>query len=216
MHRARFLPVPISLLLAVLAAGSVPTPGPAQTVSPAPGVPGAPYSPAVPPPPPDDAGLFPSPNAGRPAPPASPDPGELRQSSAAGGQRGKRANSRRSGGPGGERRRRDANPTLTAAAGDPVEIRIAYRRAETEAKRDPAFGDLLRRADESHDDEERRALLRSYYTGLFAQVRRIDRSPALAAHVAVLSRAAEQRYAPRRRAGGADEREAGRDRAGRR
>lgn len=93
-----------------------------------------------------------------------------------------------------------------------MEVRIAYRRAETEAKRDPVFMELLRRADVARDDEERRALLRRYYVDLFARVRRINSSPALAAHVALLARTAEQRYAPKRQPGGLDERELSRDR----
>ena len=156
--------------------------------------------------------LFPAPNTTRPAPPPIPGEVELRASSP-GSRRG-----RKSGGQGdrlsGQRRQPAANPNFLNAAADPVEIRIAYRRAETEARRDPRFRDLLVQADLAHDDEDRRAILKRYYTELFARVRRINRSPALAAHVAILSRAAELRYAPKRRAGGLDEREAGRNNAG--
>ena len=212
--RPRFFPVLAGLLMATGAsAASVlaqAPPVPAAAEAPAP--PLAPPAPPPPPPPVQD-GLFPAPDAARPAPPPVPATGELRAAGRRGARRGKASNlegGRASGG----RRRAAANPALLTAAGDPVEIRIAYRRAETEAKRDPVFNDLLRRADLAPDDEERRALLRRYYTELFTRVRRINSSPALATHVAVLSRAAESRYAPKRRVGGPDENDAGQGRGG--
>lgn len=179
---------------------------PAQQAPPAPAAEPAPFNSA---PAPGADTLFPAPNTTRPAPPPVADEVELRTATP-GGRRVKK-----SGGAGdrmiGQRRQPAANPNLVTAAADPVEVRIAYRRAETEARRDPVFRDLQIRADLAHDDEDRRAILRRYYTQLFDRVRRLNRSPALAAHVATLSRAAELRYAPKRRAGGLDEREAGRN-----
>lgn len=165
---------------------------------------------ASPPRPPGDGGLFPVPGASaRPAPPRTPNAGELRRSNTAGGRGAAAARRER-------RRGGGADPAFAQAADDPVEIRIAYRRAETEAKRDPRFNELLREADAAPDDETRRAFLREYYTTLFERVRRLNRSPAFAAHVNVLARAARQRYAPERRAGGTDEMSANRDRGSRR
>lgn len=208
-RRRRRLLVP-ALLVALT--GSVATPpGSAQTPPPTPATPAteaAPYT--SPAPPPAENALFPAPGAAsRPAPPPVPDNQNLRRARKENGRRGRRAGTE-GGAFGAGPKRQAANPALLTAAADPVEIRIAYRRAETEAKRDPIFIDLLRRADLARDDEERRALLRRYYTELFVRVRQLDRSPTLAAHVAVLSRAAEQRYAPKRKAGGVDENELGR------
>ncbi len=199
-----------SAVLAVLLGSTAVTPGSGQTPDPTP-PPGAGVAPfASPAPPPAEGGLFPtSSDPSRPAPPPVPDNQNLRQVKKENSRRGRRT--RTGGGPfSGSSRRQAVNPALLTAAADPVEIRIAYRRAETEAKRDPVFTELLRRADLAHDDEERRTLLRRYYTELYARVRQLDRSPTLAAHVAVLSRAAEQRYAPKHKAGGVDENELGR------
>ena len=78
---------------------------------------------------------------------------------------------------------------------------MAYRRAKTQAlARDPGLVQLVRRADVADSDREKRAVLRQYYTRLFAQVRRIDPSPAMKTHVDLLSQVAAQQYAPVRRA----------------
>ncbi len=211
MHRRSPFPAvvfAVALVLTGVGAGSGLAQDPPAAATPPP-------APAAPPPPSGEDGLFPAPDTTRPAPPPVTDAGELR-GTGVGNRRGKRTSSRGGGRALGEGRQRGANPLLATAAADPVEVRIAYRRAETEAKRDPVFNELLRQADLAHDDEERRALLRRYYTDLFERVRRLNRSPALAAHVAVLSRAAELRYAPKRRVGGVDEQEASRARGGRR
>lgn len=205
-RRHRFL---VPVLLAVLTGAITATPGSGQTPipTPAPPAPVTPYT--SPAPPPAEGGLFPSPGAARPAPPPVPDNQDLRRVKKENARRARRGGT--GAGPfGGGSKRQAVNPALLTAAADPVEIRIAYRRAETEAKRDPRFVDLLRRADLARDDEERRALLRRYYTELYVRVRQLDHSPNLAAHLAVLSRAAEQRYAPKHKAGGVDENELGR------
>ncbi len=103
------------------------------------------------------------------------------------------------------RRDRFAAPTLSQAATDSLGVRLAYRRAKTAALLDPRFSELLRAADRARGDDERRELLRVYYQDLFARIRRLDRSPALAAHIELLSRAAQQRYAPQRVLGGESE-----------
>ncbi len=65
--------------------------------------------------------------------------------------------------------------------------------------RDPGLADLLRNADAAETDRARRAFLRDYYNQLYALVKKIDPSPALAKHVELLSEVARQRYDPQRR-----------------
>jgi hypothetical protein len=103
------------------------------------------------------------------------------------------------------RRDRFAVPALGQAAEDPLDVRIAFRRAKTIALLDPRFAELLRQADLARGDDERREHLRIYYQELFTRIRQLDGSPALAAHIDILSRAAAQRYAPQRVIGGASE-----------
>ena len=103
------------------------------------------------------------------------------------------------------RRDRFAVPALGQAAEDPLDVRIAFRRAKTTALLDSRFAELLRQADRARGDDEKREYLRIYYQDLFARIRQIDRSPALAAHIDILSRAAQQRYAPQRVLGGESE-----------
>ena len=87
------------------------------------------------------------------------------------------------------------------ADADPLDVRVAFRRAKTAAMaRDPEMAEDLVRAAGASTDREKRLWLRQYYERLFSLVQKIDKSPELAAHVALLSKIAEQRYNPRRRA----------------
>ena len=96
---------------------------------------------------------------------------------------------------------RVSTQALKQADADPLPIRVAYRRAKTLAmERDPSLGALLQQADLAGTDVERRRYLRVYYTRLFAEVRRIDPSPAMNAHLDSLKLPTEQRYDPKRRA----------------
>lgn len=148
--------------------------------------------------------MFPNSAGTRPAPSAEPDDADPR----------KTKDSRRRAG---NRKARRENPLLSKAATDPLEVKIAYRQAETEALRDPVFTELRRQAEAAPTDEEKRAFLARYYQGLFTRIRRIAKpTPALSAHIDLLARAAEVRYAPKRRAGDADELETGRGRSRRR
>ena len=96
---------------------------------------------------------------------------------------------------------RISTQALKQADADPLPVRVAYRRAKTLAmERDPSLGALLRQADLAGTDVERRRYLRVYYVRLFAEVRRIDPSPAMNAHLDSLKLPTEQRYDPKRRA----------------
>jgi hypothetical protein len=103
----------------------------------------------------------------------------------------------------GNKSQRNARATdlISAAAdADPLDVRIAYRRAKTLAMaQDPGLADLLRRAAAAPTDKAKREWLHQYYDRLFAAVRKIDPSPALKAHVRLLVIIARQRYAPQRR-----------------
>ena len=102
---------------------------------------------------------------------------------------------------GSKARGRSRDRTLQRADNDPLDIRIAYRRDKTQAlARDPELNALGRRADAAATDTEKRRLLREYYARLFASIRRADSSPAMRAHVDLLSQVAAQRYDPKRRA----------------
>ena len=95
---------------------------------------------------------------------------------------------------------RSLDRTLQKADSDSLDVRVSYRRAKTQAlARDPGLGQLVHRADAAKTDDEKHAVLREYYTRLFAEVRRIDPSPTMKAHVDLLSQVAAQRYAPNRR-----------------
>ncbi len=107
---------------------------------------------------------------------------------------------------GGGRPGRQGDVLATRAAADPLEIRIAYRKDKTEALlRRPDLAVIERQADVAPTDDSKRDYLRSYYTQLFSEVRKIDPSPTMAAHVKLLSSIAEQRYDPKRRTIGGDE-----------
>lgn len=117
---------------------------------------------------------------------------------------------------------RSRDRTLQRADSAPLPVRVAYRRDKTAAlARDPELGDLLRRADASGTDEQKRAFLHEYYTRLFASIRRTDSSPDMKVHLALLAQVAEQRYDPKRRAVAGEEEllntreSAGRERLGR-
>ena len=96
---------------------------------------------------------------------------------------------------------RTSTQALKQADADPLPVRVAYRRAKTLAtERDPRLGALLQQADLARTDVERRRYLRVYYARLFAEVRQIDPSPAMNAHLDSLKLPTEQRYDPKRRA----------------
>ena len=92
------------------------------------------------------------------------------------------------------------------ADNDPLEVRVAYRRAKTTVMaRDPELAELLVHADAAGTDVQKRALLKVYYTRLFAEVCRVDRSPEMKKHVELLGQVSQQRYDPQRRAVGGEE-----------
>ena len=96
--------------------------------------------------------------------------------------------------------------SLGQADTDPLPVRIAYRRAKTLAmERDPSLGALLRQADLAATDVAKRQYLRAYYRQLFAEVRKIDPSPAMRSHLDALQTSTEQRYDPKRRAVASEE-----------
>ena len=105
------------------------------------------------------------------------------------------------------RRNTRRNDVLTDQAdSDPLDVRVAYRRAKTLAMaRDPGLAELLREADAAPTDVQKRALLKVYYTRLFGEVRKVDRSPAMKKHVELLGDVAKQRYDPQRRVVGGEE-----------
>ena len=139
-------------------------------------------------PPANGAGLFPS--GSRPTP--SPD--------ATGNNSSGRGNTRSKFFTGSRTHGRALDRTLQKADSDSLDVRVAYRRAKTQAlARDPGLIEWMHRADAARSDEEKHACLREYYTRLFAEVRRIDASPAMKAHVDLLSQVAAQQYAPNRR-----------------
>lgn len=123
---------------------------------------------------------------------------------------------------GSRKKGRSLDRTLQTADSDPLAIRTAYRRDKTTAlARDPELFDLLSRANASGTDEQKRACLHEYYTRLFASIRRLDPSPDMKAHLALLAQVTEQRYDPKRRAVAGEEEllntreSAGRERLGR-
>ena len=96
---------------------------------------------------------------------------------------------------------RTNSQSLGQADTDPLPVRVAYRRAKTLAmERDPSLGTLLRQADLASTDEDKRRYLREYYHQLFAEVRKIDPSPAMKSHLDSLQTSTGQRYDPKRRA----------------
>lgn len=189
----------VAFLDVSLAPGSSAQSPPAGSQPPA--VPTATPFPPAPPPVglPPGGSLFPGAGSRPPPPPT----GQVERTPAPGGGRRGSSGGQRSGG----RRGRGENQSLVRAGESPLQTKVAFRRAKTEVLRDPVFAELLRRADAAPTDEDKRAFLRQYYVDLFARVRRLDPSPAMAAHTNLLARAAEARYAPTRQAGGEDERE---------
>ena len=108
----------------------------------------------------------------------------------------------------GQRRRSTrANDLLgDLADSDPLELRVAYRRAKTTAMaRDPGLADLLRSAAAADTDVHKRAFLKEYYTRLYADVRKVNPSPEMQKHVELLGLVAQQRYDPQRRVVGGEE-----------
>ncbi len=184
----------VSLLAGLLLAAGLPCvgaqqpdalPTPAATPQPAAAEP-PPYSLDLPGVSPNGAGLFPDgPRQNPPVPSAD--------RSGRNNQRGKLLN-------GSKTKGRALDRTLQKADSDSLDVRVSYRRAKTQVlARDPGLVQLVRRADTAKTDDEKHAVLREYYTRLFAEVRRIDSSPAMKAHVDLLSQVAAQRYAPNRR-----------------
>ncbi len=105
------------------------------------------------------------------------------------------------------RRNTRANDVLlNQADNDPLEVRVAYRRAKTIAMaRNPGLAQLLHEAAAADTEVQKRALLKTYYTRMFAEVRKVDRTPAMKQHVELLAQVSQQRYDPQRRAVGGEE-----------
>lgn len=107
-----------------------------------------------------------------------------------------------------QRRRgtRSNDVLVDQADADPLNVRVAYRRAKTAAMvRDPGLADLLREADGAGTDVQKRAVLKVYYTRLFAGVCKVDGSPEMKKHVDLLAQVSKQRYEPQRRTVGGEE-----------
>ncbi len=97
-------------------------------------------------------------------------------------------------------RGRSLDRTQQKADTDPLAVRVAYRRDKTTVlARDPGLLVLLRRADAAGTDVQKRVILREYYTRLFAAIQRIDSTPGMQQHLALLAQVAGQRYDPQRR-----------------
>lgn len=114
------------------------------------------------------------------------------------------ARSRGGGRKAGKRGRRHSqfatDAAVSQANGDPLEVRIAFRKDKTLAlAREPGLRDLLLQADAARTDDEKRGYLKIYYTKLYETIRQIDPSPEMKAHVALLAQASEQEYDPKRR-----------------
>lgn len=109
-------------------------------------------------------------------------------------------------GQGNGRTGRKGDVLAARASSEPLEVRVAFRKAKTEALlRRPDLAVIEREADVAPTDDGKRSYLRSYYTQLYSEVKKIDPSPAMAEHVKLLSSIAEQRYDPKRRTIGGDE-----------
>lgn len=109
---------------------------------------------------------------------------------------------------GGQRRRNGRTNDMLSdqASNDPLDLRVAYRRAKTEAMvRDPGLVSLVRQADAAKTDVDKRAILKVYYARLFAEVRKVDSSPEMKRHTELLALVAQQRYDPQRRVVGGEE-----------
>lgn len=143
------------------------------------------------------AKLFPAPS------PDSTVPGTPGQGAAP--RRGRRDNALLNSGQG--RRPARSNDLLGSQAdADPLEVRVAYRRAKTTAMvRDPGLADLLHEAAAAGTDVQKRAFLKQYYARLFDDVRRVNPSPEMRKHVDLLALVARQRYDPQRRVVGGEE-----------
>ena len=67
---------------------------------------------------------------------------------------------------------------LAQVDGDPLEVRVAYRRDKTVAMvRDPGLAVLLHQAAAAGTEIQKRAFLKEYYTRLYAEIRQVDPSP---------------------------------------
>lgn len=92
------------------------------------------------------------------------------------------------------------------ADADPLEIRVAYRRAKTLAMaHDPGMADLLKQAGAADTDLQKRASLKEYYTRLYDGVERVNTTPEMKKHVDTLRLVSTSRYDPKRRDVGGDE-----------
>ncbi len=101
-------------------------------------------------------------------------------------------------------RRRDV--AVDQADADPLQVRVAFRRAKTVVMtRDPGLADLLQQATAAGTDREKRAFLKQYYVRLYAEVAKLDASPEMKKHLTTLSQVATARYDPKRREVGDDE-----------
>ena len=172
------LPLLAAAALAALAGVALGQEAPPDDVSPAPTP--APASPGVP------STLFPE--AG---PAASPGvaPGHGRHGAAAGNRRH------------GRHSQYATDAAVSLANSDPLEVRVAFRKDKTMALvREPGLRDILLQADAARTDDEKRAFLKVYYTTLYRTILKVDPSPAMKAHVALLAQASQQEYDPRRRA----------------
>ncbi len=99
-----------------------------------------------------------------------------------------------------KQRGRSLDRTLQQADSAPLAVRIAYRREKTTVlARDPGLTELTRQAAAAGTDAQKRVYLREYYTRLFASIRRLDSSPEMKTHLALLAQVAAQRYDPQRR-----------------
>lgn len=128
------------------------------------------------------------------------------QATPAPGTGGRAGGGHRNSGGGHGRNNRRHDLLVSQADADPLQLRVAFRRAETIAMaRDPDLAVLVRQAAAADTDPEKRVYLKEYYTRLFDSVRKIDPSPEMKAHVRLLTLVAEQRYDPKRREVGGDE-----------
>lgn len=129
------------------------------------------------------------------APPGTPQAGAAARGRHGGGILGRKSSSGR---------QRDT--LVDQADSDPLTVRVAYRRAKTLAMvHDPGMADLLHQAAAAGTDVDKRAILKQYYTRLYAGVLKADTSPEMKKHVETLQLVASARYDPKRRTVGGEE-----------